>query len=447
MKNLKIDVQPITYTSVELEHDVSHYILIAEVKKQKVLLSVPNLYLYKKTRSSIMTSRRYANVISKFYRFLATQSYFKDLSPGDYHTRVRNLDIRKWQISRQVKRIKNGAVRPSSDTIFEEAKIVFNMFGWAMEAGIQINVQIKLQTWVANFKRDTLLSYVQKKAGVRYDTDPIRALDREAKQAKIKSLISNKDILTLISAYPDSVYSALFCFALCTAMRPSELCEFPYLGNGDNKHIMPFSSMAKDQSKFTYKLVGKGNKLREIVIPAYALSDLENSYIKTDYPARKKKYKAKYGKACPPSILFLTSEGEPVTEKMISDATTYAVGLAIKKDPSFRKGNNFYQARHWWPTMMMVQHRGAMLLTAAADVIDAAFAQVLMMQMGHSSIATTYKYYLDLARALVLANEGIVNDIITEDFNIHAQIEKYGGTPIELAAERNEASGVEGEAA
>ncbi|WP_216368163.1 hypothetical protein [Pseudomonas aeruginosa] len=443
MKNLKIDVQPITYMSVELEHEVSHYILIAEVKKHKVLLSVPNLYLYKKTRSSTMTSRRYANVISKFYRFLATQSYFKDLSPGDYHTRVRNLDIRRWQISRQVKRVKSHALRPCSDTIFEEAKILLNMFGWAMEAGIQTNIKIKLENWVAHFKRDTLLSYVHKKAGVRYDANSIRVLDREAKQAKVKSLITNKDIQTLISVYPDSVYSTLFCFALCTAMRPSELCEFPYLGNGDNKHIMPFSSMAKDQAKFTYKLVGKGNKLREIVIPAYALRDLESSYIKTDYPARKKKYKAKYGKACPPSILFLTAGGEPVTEKMIANATTYAVRLAIKKDPTHRKGNNFYQARHWWPTMMMLQHRGATLLTAAADVIDAAFAQTLMMQMGHSSITTTYKHYLDLARALVMNNQGMVNDIITEDFNIHAQIEKYGGTAIEIAAVRDEASEME----
>ncbi|RMO22139.1 site-specific integrase [Pseudomonas savastanoi] len=443
MENLKIKAQPISYTSVELEHEVSHYILIAEVKKQKVLLSVPNLYLYKKTRSSLKTSRRYANVISKFYRFLAKQNDFKDLSPGDYHTRVRNLDIRRWQVSRQVRRVKSRAIRPSSDTIFEEAKIMLNMFGWALETGIQTNVKIKLQNWMANFKRDTLLSYVHKKAGVRYDTDSIQVLDREANQARAKSLSTNQDILTLVAAYPDSVYSTLFCFALCTAMRPSELCEFPYLGNSDNKHIMPFSSMEKGQAKFSYKLVGKGNKLREIIIPAYALRDLESSYIKTDYQARKKKYKAKYGITCPPSILFLTDEGEPVTEKMIADATTYAVRLAIKKDPMFRKGINFYQSRHWWPTMMMVQHRGAMLLTAAADVIDTAFAQTLMMQMGHSSIATTYKHYLDLARALVMNNEGMVNDIITEDFNIHAQIKKYGGTTIEVAAGRYEASGVE----
>ena len=87
------------------------------------------------------------------------------------------------------------------------------------------------------------------------------------------------------------------------------------------------------------------------------------------------------------------------------------------------------------------------MLTEAADVIDAAFAETLMKQMGHSSIATTYKYYLDLARALVMANEGMINDIITEDFNIHAQIEKYGKTNVEIAAERDETSGVESEAA
>lgn len=74
----------------------------------------------------------------------------------------------------------------------------------------------------------------------------------------------------------------------------------------------------------------------------------------------------------------------------------------------------------------MIQHRGALLLSPAADVLDAAFAQVLTNQLGHESITTTYKHYLDLARVLIMAKDGRVNDIITEDFNIHAQIAEYG---------------------
>lgn len=76
--------------------------------------------------------------------------------------------------------------------------------------------------------------------------------------------------------------------------------------------------------------------------------------------------------------------------------------------------------------MMMVQHQNDKLETPAADVLDAAFAEVLTNQMGHSSISTTYKHYLDLARALVMAKDGNVNEIITENFNVHAELEVFG---------------------
>ncbi|MNQ95402.1 hypothetical protein D3C85_1109570 [compost metagenome] len=111
---------------------------------------------------------------------------------------------------------------------------------------------------------------------------------------------------------------------------------------------------------------------------------------------------------------------------MIASATNYACGIAHKRDPTFRKSNNFYQSRHWWPTVMMAQHHGKKLLTPAADVIDAAFVQVLTNQMGHSDPITTYKHYLDLARSLVMAKGGHVHEIITEDFNINAQLEVFG---------------------
>ncbi|WP_212625367.1 hypothetical protein [Pseudomonas sp. PP3] len=423
---LNIDKKLISYTSALLELPVEHYVLTAHTKPKLMLLSVPNLYLYEQTRQSEQTSRRYAGVIAMFYRFLSTRQKYKSLSPGDYHVITTNLDIQLWQMERQSVRVSKDSDHPTTATTFEDAKIVQAFFAWVVKSGFTTNVKIHLETWVANFKQDRVLTYVKRRARVRIDSDPIRVLDRRAHQKRPKSLITNKDIKTLLKTYPDKVYAVLFNFALATAIRPMELCQFPYLGKGKNRHILPYSELPKDQGAFEYEILGKGKKLRTIKIPAYALKDIYDTYTSSEYPARKKKYKAKYGKACPPSILFLNAEGDPVDESMIASATNYACGIAHKRDPTFRKSNNFYQSRHWWPTVMMAQHHGKKLLTPAADVIDAAFVQVLTNQMGHSDPITTYKHYLDLARSLVMAKGGHVHEIITEDFNINAQLEVFG---------------------
>lgn len=423
---LIIDKMCISYVSPLLETQVQHYVLIANIYPKALLLSVPNLYLYEQTCGSEQTSRRYATVIAKFYRFLSTLRKYRTLSPGDYHVVTTNLEIQLWQAERQSTRVKNDSEHPTTTTTFEDAKIVQVFFAWVVKSGFTTNVKIHLETWVANFKDDRMLNYVKRRAGVRIDSDPIRVLDRRAHQKRPKSLITNKDIKTLLKTYPDKVYATLFQFALATAIRPMELCQIPYLGKGKNRHILPYSELPIDQPVFKCEILGKGSKLRTINIPAYALKDIYDNYTSTEYPARKKKYKSKYGKPCPPSILFLNAEGDPVDETMITNATNYACRIAHERDPSFRKSNNFYQSRHWWPTMMLIQHHREHLQTPAADVFDAAFAQVLTNQMGHSRPTTTYKHYLDLARALVTGREGKVHEIITENFNINAQLEIFG---------------------
>lgn len=430
---LEINITDLAYHSDELGLDVKHYALIADYKNSHVLLSIPNLYLYQSTRSSISTSKRYATVISKFYRFLSTQPEFKPLEPGDYHVGVTNRDIRRWQVWRQIERVRKNSAKPTSSTIYNDALIIQKFFSWISTAGFTCNVKLHLRTWTANFKSDKLLNYIKKKARISHSGDPIRVLDKESRQHTQQPLISDWEIKLLLQSYPDTVYATLFCFALATAMRPSELVKFPYLGNGNNRHIVPHSQLPADLTQVTYETIGKGNKLRKVTIPKYALADIEKGYTEREYKSRCKKYKALYGKPCPLSILFLTKEGHPVTAKMIADATTYAKKLAHSIDPRFSLDHDFYQSRHWWPTMMMVQHHGERLLTDSADVLDRALAQVLMNQMGHNDIATTYKYYLNLARWLVMARQGHTFELVGEDFNIHSQIQnltfQHTGSP------------------
>lgn len=425
---IKFEIKPIKYYSSTLLANVEHYVLIAEKDKKRILVSIPNIYLYSKSRSSMQTSKRYATLIAQFYRFLSNFEKFKLVEPGDYHIHVSNVEIRHWQIFRQQKRISRGTLHPTSETIYSDATTVYYFFKWLSDEGIPTGVKIRLKTWIANFKDRRLLNYLAKKTRLSLDTDPIRVLDKQARQKKAVHLIKHSEVKTLLSVYPDKVYAVLFNFALATAMRPMELVKFPYMGNGKNRHILPYSQMDSGIKSHDYNVFGKGNKFRDIKIPDYALKMLEDEYIKNEYPARARLYRKKFGKKCPLSILFLTAEGVPVIPSMIANATNYAKRLAVAKDPSFATTNIFYHARKWWPTMMMVQHHnGEDILKKDAEVMHVALTQVIINQMGHEDPSTTYQHYLVLARYLVMANRGITHETIHEDaLNIHEALEKFG---------------------
>jgi site-specific recombinase XerD len=349
-----------------------------------------------------------------FYRFLSTQEKYKDIDLADYHAIADNRDIRRWQMERQTKRVLNQKVSPTSKTIYDEAKILQMFFRFLIENGCVTCVDIKLTTWIANFKNRRMLNYLRQRDKVRINPNDINVLDKYARQKQTQGLITNKEIKALIESFPDPVYAALFKLSLGTAMRPIDLESFPYLGKSINKHIMPYSEMEHSSKTVDYTVEGsKGNKTRVIKINLQDLRALEKHYITPFYQSRALLYKEKYGKELPPSILFLNSEGVPVTPEMISARTNYAKLIAKKKLPEFRDKVKFYDARHWWPTQYLINYFNDEILTSAADVLVAACAEVLRNQMGHEDLETTYKFYIDMARVVMLSNAGIVHELVT----------------------------------
>ncbi|MGV2837279.1 site-specific integrase, partial [Pseudomonas shirazensis] len=154
------------------------------------------------------------------------------------------------------------------------------------------NVDIELKQSTAYFNRSRLLSYIQAKARVSIDAKNVRALDRESRQSQRRTLINQSEIRTYLSCFTDPVYRALFKFALGTAMRPMDLCKYPYGGNGKNVHIMPYSEMDQDPKTFEYTVyASKGNKTRTIILQSDDLKELNEGYIKPFYEERRKKYK------------------------------------------------------------------------------------------------------------------------------------------------------------
>lgn len=412
---LMITIQSILieYKSVDTLNDSQHFVLKAILPGDKeILLSHPNLFLYYETNRAINTSKRYANILAQFYSYLSTDEKFRDIEISKYHVLTDNRDIRKWQIYRQIKRVQKQSNKPTSKTIFEDAKIILNYFKWLHNSGYITNVSIEHKNWIANFKNQRMLNYIQQTAKQVIDAKNIKVLDKERRQSSSKSLITNQEIKALINAYTDPAYSALFKLSLGTGMRPIELVQFPYLGNGENKHIMPYSEMDKDNPTIGFEIIGKGKKLRTVRINIKDLKELDNTYIKPFYNERRKLYREKYGIECPPSILFLNKVGKPITPTMISKRSNDAKLRAMKFYPDFREKITFYEARHWWPTMFALEFFKEKLLDSSSEVLYAAFAEALKNQMGHEDLETTYKYYIDMARLVYSAHQRTVHELL-----------------------------------
>ncbi len=403
----------IEYKSVDTLNDSQHFVLKAILPGDKeILLSHPNLFLYYETNRAINTSKRYANILAQFYSYLSTDEKFRDIEISKYHVLTDNRDIRKWQIYRQIKRVQKQSNKPTSKTIFEDAKIILNYFKWLHNSGYITNVSIEHKNWIANFKNQRMLNYIQQTAKQVIDAKNIKVLDKERRQSSSKSLITNQEIKALINAYTDPAYSALFKLSLGTGMRPIELVQFPYLGNGENKHIMPYSEMDKDNPTIGFEVIGKGKKLRTVRINIKDLKELDNTYIKPFYNERRKLYREKYGIECPPSILFLNKVGKPITPTMISKRSNDAKLRAMKFYPDFREKITFYEARHWWPTMFALEFFKEKLLDSSSEVLYAAFAEALKNQMGHEDLETTYKYYIDMARLVYSAHQRTIHELL-----------------------------------
>lgn len=428
---INITKKYVSYINPESHQAVEHFILIHETERKSTLLSHANLFLQSQTRQSKKTSSRYASIISMFYRYLSSLEEFRNLSPGDYHLHARNKNVMRWQTAREIKRKLKNSVRPSSETIFEEAKLLMGYFRWLTDRQFFTGVNVQLKNWIPPFKSARYQEYVSYKAIQVIDSTSISVLDKLNRQASSTNsqLITPSEIKQLMENYSDPVYSALFHFALDTAMRPMDLCRFPYFGNGENAHIMPFSSMVFERPTVSYAIYNsKGKKSRDILIHRDAFEALENNYIKPYYAERAKKYRNHYGKKPPLDILFLNKNGHPVTPDTIASRTVAAKEKALAKNPDLRKSLCFYDARDWWPTQYIIRSFGDDLLKSNEILFNLAVAQILKSQMGHAILKTTFDNYVGMARVILSMHQGRKTEIFSpSNFSATAFMQAFKG--------------------
>lgn len=404
---MKVERTLLNYRHPIYGQEVRHYILFINFKGESVLLSEINLYLLEVTKRSIQTSNRYSRVLQKFLQWLIDIQLNKPVEIGKEWLLANNELLKKWQVHRSSERLREQSLKPTSETIFNEAMLVTQCYQWLNSAGYQTSVRPALKSWKPS-KKDMLLPYVDGGEKHIIDGRSIAVLDKESRQNRNKCLISDEQIKLLLSSYTDPVYSCLFNLSLATALRPHECVTWPYIGVGQNNHIRPWKDMeGKVGEKFTFTLLGKGLKQREINISSKDWATISNAWMPL-YIERRKLYKKKHNRECPIDILWLTKKGEPVTEKMIADATFYA----RKAHPSLERVE-FYDARRWWATMFVIELLGQDLWKEVG--LHAAAEEVLRNQMGHSNVGTTYEHYVKLARSYLATQKGLVNEIIRDE--------------------------------
>ncbi|MGK0159405.1 site-specific integrase [Pseudomonas mosselii] len=432
---IRIAKKFIEYIPSESSRSVAHFILIFEDKKQSVLLSHANLFLYSTTRASKKTSSKYAGIISMFYRYLSRTDEFKGIHPSQYHLFTRNKHVKRWQGSREMERVAKGSASPTTQTIFQDAKLLMNYFRWLGDAGFNPGIEVKLKTWIPPYKSSRYQAYISLKAKNVIDTTSIEVLDKESRQSTIRTLITPQEITQLAESYSDPVYAAMLIFAVATAMRPMDLCRFPYYGTGVNAHIGPHDSMEFNEPSVSYTIFNsKGKKTRTIQIHKDALRDVEEMYIKPLYAARAKKYKEHYGERPPLSILFLTKDGHPVTPDSIAQRTTAAKKKARERNPNLRANLKFYDARDWWPTQFLIRNFGEEIHNDG--IYNLSVAQLLQDQMGHKFLRTTFEHYVDLARIILTMHKKRSTEIYrSADMSAKDFIHAIGTLDVPMAPE------------
>lgn len=320
-----------------------------------------------------------------------------------------NNSLKAWQAERIIDREIQDKNRPSEKTVFDDACIVSDFYLWLKNNYYPSPMAIETKEWVANFKDNNLLSYIQTRVKEVKNNKSIKVGKRRFQEQPSYNHFTNEQVGKILSSYADPVYAALFKFCMSTGLRSSEALKYPFKGFAENSHISLWENMDdkfKDQTSFPFVLVGKGDKVRSVNINVNDFKEICEDYRPLLIERRALYKKNHNGKDAPLDVFWFNKVGKPITPKMISDATTYA---NTKVDFHFE----FYDSRHWYATMFMIEH---LKNTNGDTSFNAAVNEALRSQLGHDDISTTFKYYIDKARLYIeFVHKGNALEVVTEN--------------------------------
>ncbi|MEZ9744146.1 site-specific integrase [Vibrio splendidus] len=399
----------------------NHHILTISNNGSVILMSAVNLFLKEKAHKSNKTSERYSSVLKRFFVFIIQNN--DSLTPN-FWREIRDSDIREWQGYRVQNRDKVKRLKPSDDTVFKDACIVFDFYSWAEKNHFPILITRSSIDWKYNYRDESrLLSSKSILSGNSPDYSNIDIGDkrkrntRSSETKKQVTIMGLEELKSLINAYVDPVYCVMFLLALATGMREQGVCSFPYIGYGENDHIRPYpeikNTIPKDSNgkvpkTFSFNVIEKGSKKRTLQVNIAAWKMICKLYLPLYYE-RKKLFKKKYPNKDLNAFFFLNKSGKPITPKMVADGTVRAKKKLNDKNFIW----SFHNTRDWYATMFVIKHLSREKINASH--YDAAIEESLRKQLGHSDIKTTYMHYVRVASILLATQNGELDFSLGKD--------------------------------
>ncbi|CAK1757328.1 Tyr recombinase domain-containing protein [Vibrio crassostreae] len=413
---MKIERPLVTY---QHEHrNISHHILTLHTSCSIILMSAVNLFLKERAYKSIKTSERYSSAIKRFFEFIIQNN--EHVTPN-FWREVKDSDLREWQGYIVQNRDRKRKQKPSDDTVFKEACIVFDFYSWARENKFPTLINTRSIDWKYSYRDESrLLSSKSILSGSNpdysnIDTGNKRSQHSKSSKSKQVTIMNLEDIKALVCSYNDAVYPAIFLLALATGMREQGVCSVPYIGLGRNDHIRPYpdiqNTIPKDSEgntpkTFDFTIVEKGKKMRTLKVNMAAWKVICKIYLPLYYQ-RRKLFEIKHPDKDANAFFFLNKSGHPVTPKMIADRTY----IAKMKLRNFRW--SFHNTRDWYATMFIIKHLSRDKINASH--YDAAIEDSLRRQLGHSDIRTTYMHYVRVASILLATQNGELDFSLGKD--------------------------------
>ena len=345
------------------------------------------------------TLKQYTTTLARFLQWLDDVTDDQD-SKGAVAWQLVDEDVINAYITYLVEE-RDEKGRPSDSTIESYIAKLEYFYKWAKTKGYLHYWQMDMKKVTYTIKDTSMVNRQIKLDGrsVRLQSGTPTHLDSEREK-----FLRREDIPKVIESFDDVVYAFIALVFWQTGLRPKELFQLPYLGEGLNSGLKRYrDEELKNLKPILFEFESKG-KRRSIKFPPDIWAFICRVWMPLRV-ARAARYKEKHGVMPRNSALFLSNEGRIVTRKMLRDN----FNKAAEKNECPEKKLTPYKFRHAFATYFVFDRLKALNLLGKPYDYNAVIDSELREWMGHDKSSTTYEYYVHLMNRYF--NEDLLTDL------------------------------------
>lgn len=243
-------------------------------------------------------------------------------------------------------------------------------------------------------------------------------------EKEVEKFVTERNQRIALSLMDDIAYQMIATVIWTTGLRPRDLWQLPYRGKEENAEFVPYDKgqiPRELEAKYLNFWFRSKGKHRSIEFPGAIWKVICERYI----PLRRERaelYIKRHGISPPNSILFLAEDGEVIDNDKLYYEFKKVVMLSSSMVGSGANGEftgkkyNARMLRHSCATYFVYGHLKQQNLIGKPYVYDPAVDEKLRRMLGHTSVETTYKYYVHLV------NRYHSDDLLKDLKNSHVNV-------------------------